>query len=70
MDDADNYPEHSLGWYRVLSVVAFTKDSPAVAFLEAKIAASPRGPLEMVLADESQMLQVLAHIHMTERKSK
>lgn len=50
----------TLANYRKMSVIAFGEGSGAVKFLDAKIAKSPNGGDEEVLADESQILLVLA----------
>ncbi len=49
----------TLGNYRKLAAVFFGEESRAVEFLDAKIAESPNGKNEEVLADESQMLYLL-----------
>jgi len=49
----------TLGNYRKLAVTFFGGGSGAVKFLDAKIAESPNGKDEEVLADESEMIQVL-----------
>jgi len=54
----------TLGNYRKLSVVFFGAESKAVKFLDEKIAASPDGENEEVLADESQMVHVLGTMAM------
>ena len=50
----------TLGNYRKMAVVFWGEDSGAVKFLDVKIAGSPNGADEEVLADETQMVQVLA----------
>ena len=52
----------TLGTYRRLSVAVFGADSKAVEFLDGKIAESPNGEDEEVLADEVQMLYLLRAI--------
>ena len=49
----------TLGNYRKLSAAFFGEQSGAVKFLDTKIAESPKGEDEEVLADESQMIQLL-----------
>jgi hypothetical protein len=55
--------ESTLGSYRDLAVVVWGADSPAVAFIDAKIRDSRAGRNEPVLADESQMVYLLTVIH-------
>ncbi len=50
----------TLGNYRTLAAAFWGEASGAVKFLDAKIAGSPGGENEEVLADEAQMIQVLA----------
>ena len=52
----------TLGNYRKLATVFWGETSGAVKFLDAKIAGSPNGKDEEVLADETQMIQVLGAI--------
>lgn len=52
----------NLGHYRKLAAAVFGKESKAVAFLDGKIAESPQGDQEPVLADESQMVMLLTQI--------
>ena len=52
----------TLATYRMLTVALFGEESPAVAFLDEKIAVSPNGADEVVIADETQMLTLLAQI--------
>lgn len=54
----------TLGNYRVMAVAVFGEDSPAVAFLGRKIAESPNGADEEVIADEGQVVYALGQIHM------
>ena len=49
----------TLGSYREHALLVFGKLSPAVEYLDLKIAESPHGPDEEVLADEEQMLRLL-----------
>lgn len=49
----------TLGNYRELASAFWGETSGAVKFLDAKIAESPNGKDEEVLADETQMMQVL-----------
>ncbi len=50
----------TLGNYRKLAATFWGETSSAVKFLDTKIAESPNGENEEVLADETQMIQVLA----------
>jgi hypothetical protein len=52
----------TLGTYRLLADALWGKDSQAVAFLDEKIAASPNGADEVVIADETQMLILLGQV--------
>lgn len=52
----------TLGNYRLLATAVFGADSKAVKFLDDKIAESPNGEKEEVLADESQMVHALAQM--------
>lgn len=54
--------DSTLGEYRKLTAAVFGKDSKAVAFLDKKIKESPNGENEEVLADEGQMIQLLASL--------
>lgn len=49
----------TLGNYRKLAVVFFGEDNQAVKFLDDKIAESPNGAGEEVIADEGQMVNLL-----------
>lgn len=51
--------DSTLGNYRKLSVAFFGEDSGAVKFLDEKIAESPNGEGEEVIADEGQMVMML-----------
>lgn len=53
----------TLGNYRALSSIVFGNDSAATKFLDSKIAASPNGRDEEVIADEQQMLYLLNQMH-------
>lgn len=52
----------TLGNYRKLAVPVFGEQSGAVKFLDQKINESPHGHNEEVLADEAQMIQLLASL--------
>lgn len=44
------------------ATAVFGEDSPAVAFLKKKAADAPNGENEEVIAEESQVLALLAHM--------
>lgn len=50
----------TLGDYKRLSVLLYGKDSDAAKFFDQKIKASKKGEYEPVLADESQMINLIA----------
>lgn len=52
----------TLGAYRQLMLYLFGEESPAVTFLNNKIAESPYGVDEVVLQDETQMLLMLSDL--------
>jgi hypothetical protein len=56
--------DNTLGNWRDLTAAMFGVDSPATAFLDDKIASSPHGRDEYVLADERQLLNVLVQLHL------
>lgn len=49
----------TLGSYKELTTLFFGKGSAQVEFIDEKIARSPKGADEEVLADETQMLALL-----------
>ena len=49
----------TLGNYREMAVLLWGENSGATQFLDRKITASPNGKDEEILADESQMIQIL-----------
>jgi|GEM_PF-2401051 len=51
--------DSTLGNYRKLATVFFGPGSGAVTFLDERIAASPNGENEEVIAEESQMIGLL-----------
>lgn len=51
--------DSTLGSYLELTKAVF-REGPAVEYLEKKIAESPKGSQEEVIADERQMIQLLA----------
>lgn len=53
----------TLGTYLEVCEVIFGEDSGAVDFLKQKIAESPNGKNEVVIAPESQMNMLLAKCH-------
>ena len=54
--------ESTLGNYLKLCVTCFGPTSPQVKFIMDKIAESPNGANEEVVADESQMLYLLVNL--------
>ena len=56
-----------LGNYRKLTEAVFGPDSPATHYIVEKIEQSPKGELEEVLADETQMIYLLTNIHKGKR---
>lgn len=60
--------DSTLGEYKKLAAEVFGVDSKAMEFLDKKIAESPKGEAEEVIADERQMIQVLMQIHMEGQK--
>lgn len=55
--------DSTLKSYKELAEATFGKESAAVRFLDKKIASSPNGENEEVMADEGQMIYVLLNIH-------
>jgi hypothetical protein len=51
-----------------MAVAVFGVDSPAVKFLDKKIAASPNGEKEEVIADEGQVVLLLGQLHFGKAK--
>ncbi len=54
--------DSTLESYHMLASLVFGKKSKAVKFLDEKIKASPNGAKEEVLADEQQMILLLASL--------
>ncbi len=54
--------DSTLGSYLKLCLAVFGKDSEQVKFIMDKIAESPNGAHEEVVADESQMLYLLVNL--------
>lgn len=54
---------NTLGYHRAMSVALLGADSKAVAWLDKKIAESPNGEDEEVVAAESQVVYLLMQIH-------
>ena len=54
--------DSTLASYLKLCLVIFGKDSPQVRFIADKIAASPNGANEEVIAAESQMMYLLVNL--------
>lgn len=53
----------TLGYHRSMASIIFGEDSPAVKFLDKKIAESPNGEKEEVLVAESQVVMLLSCLH-------
>lgn len=53
----------TLGSYLKLATAVFGDDSAAVTYLNKQIAKHPKGEEEPVIAAESQMVNLLAQIH-------
>lgn len=53
----------TLGYHLAMCRMVFGPDSRATKFIEDKIATSPAGVNELVLADESQMVAALIQLH-------
>ncbi len=58
--------DSTLGEYRKLTVALLGEDSPAVKFLDERIAESSSGEKDEVIAAESQMMYLLMNIHSNE----
>jgi hypothetical protein len=56
--------DSTLGAHRKMAVAVFGKDSPAVKFLDKKIAESPDGEKEEVIVPEEQLVMLLGQIHL------
>ena len=54
--------DSTLASYLRLCLVIFGKDSPQVRFIMDKIATSPNGANEEVIAEESQMMYLLVNL--------
>ena len=54
--------DSTLGSYLKLCLAVFGKDSPQVRFIMDKVAESPNGIHEEVVAEESQMLYLLVNL--------
>lgn len=53
----------TLGYHRDMAAAVFGESSPAVKFLDDKIAASPNGRDEAVIVPESQVVHMLGKLH-------
>jgi hypothetical protein len=58
-----DYPRDTLGYHRQMAVAVFGEESPAVVWLDAKAAESPKGLNEGVVADEGQVVYLLTKLH-------
>jgi hypothetical protein len=53
----------TLGYHREIAAMVFGPDSPAVKFLDKKIAESPNGEKEEVIVSEGQLIHMLWELH-------
>jgi hypothetical protein len=53
----------TLWYHREMAAMVFGPDSPAVKFLDKKIAESPNGEKEEVLVSEEQLIMMLSELH-------
>lgn len=53
----------TLGYHRAMAGVVFGEDSPAVKFLDKKIAECPNGENEEVIMPEGQLVMLLMQLH-------
>ena len=60
--------DSTLRSYRKMVVAVFGEESKAVKFLDEKIAISPNGENEEVIADETQMVYLLGQIEFGDKK--
>lgn len=56
----------TLGYHRNMAAAVFGEDSPAVKFLDKKIAESENGLEEEVVVEESQLVYLLGKLHLGE----
>ena len=63
MNQPVTHKPDTLGYHRELASIVFGEDSPAVTWLDAKIAESPNGEQEQVIAHETQVVALLMAIH-------
>ncbi len=65
MEKLSNGQDSTLGNHRAMAVAFFGEDSEAVKYLDAKIGESSGGANEEVIMPESQVVALLAHIHLS-----
>jgi hypothetical protein len=58
-----DYPKDTLGYHRAMSAAVFGEESAATKYLDKKIAESPHGAYEKVVAPESQVVLLLMNLH-------
>lgn len=63
MKKMSNGQDATLGNYRTLASLFFGESSAAVSFLDDKIKESPKGQHEEVIADESQVVNLLMNMN-------
>ena len=56
--------DSTLGAHRKMAAAVFGKDSPAVKFLDKKIAEAENGEQEEVIVPEEQLVMLLGQIHL------
>jgi len=62
--------DSTLGNYRKLASMFFEEGSAPMTFLDRKISESPKGDAEEVIADETQMIQLLMTMSMGDASSR
>lgn len=60
--------DSTLGNHRRIAAAKFGEESPAIAFLDKKIAEAAHGADEPVICDEGQLVYLLGKIHQRETK--
>lgn len=69
MQKLSNGKDSTLGNHREIAAAFFGEDSPAIKWLDDKIATHENGADEEVVMPESQVVALLAHIHLNEQGS-
>lgn len=60
------FPQNTIGYHHYHACAVFGETSKAVKWLEKKATESPNGMNERVVAEESQVVQLLGAIHLRE----